>query len=246
MRLEQVKKHKKLYIILGIVIVVAVIAAYFFVPYVKRHYIPVSVTVSEATAMEKVDLGEKKILTVYFTRVGNSDFEKDVDAVSSASLMEENGTLIGNSQLLAVMVQNAVGGDIYAIQTEKKYPSSYGDTVSVARDEMDSDEQVALVGSLPDFSQYDTMILIYPVWWGTIPNAVKTFLQSDDLSGITLYPVITHGGSKAGSSVEDMKKVCKAEVSSKTLEVLDDDVTGAAGVVAEWLDSLRQDENMKG
>lgn len=130
------KKRKKIFIIIGAVAAVAlVIAAYFLVPYVKRHYRTVTVDVAGATAAEKVDFGEKRILTVYFTRVGNSDFEENVDAVSSASLMEENGTLIGNSQLLAAMVWNSVGGDIYAISTEKKYPSSYNDTVSVARDE---------------------------------------------------------------------------------------------------------------
>lgn len=198
----------------------------------------VSVDVGDVTAVEKVDLGEKKILTVYFTRVGNSDFEEGVDAVSSASLMEEDGRLIGNSQLLATMIQNAAGGEVYAIQTEKKYPSGYGDTVSVARDEIDSDEKVVLSGELPDFSRYDTVILVYPVWWGTIPNAVRSFLQSGDLSGVTIYPLATHGGSGVGTSVEDIKKVCKANVSDKALEVFDDDVTEAAGAVAEWLKSL--------
>ena len=235
---EQIRKHKVICIVVVIVLVVAVVAGYFLVPYMKRHYMPVSVNVDEAAKMEKVDFGQKKILTVYFTRVGNSDFEKDVDAVSSASLMEEDGKLIGNSQLLATMIQNAVGGELYAIQTEKKYPSSYGDTVSVAKDELDSDEKVVLAGSLPDFSQYDTMVLVFPVWWGTIPNAVKTFLQSDDLSGIVLYPLITHGGSGAANSVRDIKAICKADVTDKILEVFDDDVTDAASEVAEWLKSI--------
>lgn len=233
-----IKNHKKLCILLGVLLVVLIIAAYFLVPYIKRHYMTVSVNVAEATEMEKVDVNGKKVLTVYFTRVGNSNFEEDVDAVSGASLMKENETLIGNSQLLATMVQNSVGGELYAIQTEKKYPSGYGDTVSVSRNEIDSDEEVALSGNLPDVSRYDTIILVYPVWWGTIPNAVKTFLKSGDLSGKTIYPLITHGGSGAGSSVEDIKKVCRANVSDKSLEVFDDDVTEAAGAVAEWLKSI--------
>lgn len=236
--LKYMKDHKKIFIIIGALLVALIVAAYFLVPYLKRHYVTVSVDVGDVTAVEKVDLGEKKILTVYFTRVGNSDFEEGVDAVSSASLMEEDGRLIGNSQLLATMIQNAAGGEVYAIQTEKKYPSGYGDTVSVARDEIDSDEKVVLSGELPDFSRYDTVILVYPVWWGTIPNAVRSFLQSGDLSGVTIYPLATHGGSGVGTSVEDIKKVCKANVSDKALEVFDDDVTEAAGAVAEWLKSL--------
>lgn len=236
--MEQRKKHKKLYLLAGVVLAVALIAGYFFVPYAKRHYIPVSVDMAEATAMEKADMGKRKVLTVYFTRVGNSEFEEDVDAVSSASLMKDNETLVGNSQLLATMVYNAVGGELYGIQTEKKYPSAYSDTVSVAKDEMDSDEDVALSGTLPELSRYDTVVLVFPVWWGTIPGAVKSFLQSDDLSGKTIYPLVTHGGSGAGNSVEDIRKLCKADVSNDVLEVFDDDVTNAAGAVSEWLKSL--------
>lgn len=236
--MEQRKKHKKLYLIAGVVFVAALIAGYFFVPYAKRHYITVSVDMDETAAMEKADMGERKVLTVYFTRVGNSEFEEDVDAVSSASLMKDNETLVGNSQLLATMVYNAVGGELYGIQTEKKYPSAYSDTVSVAKDEMDSDEDVALSGTLPELSRYDTVVLVFPVWWGTIPGAVKSFLQSDDMAGKTIYPLVTHGGSGAGNSVEDIRKLCKADVSNDVLEVFDDDVTNAAGAVSEWLKSL--------
>lgn len=236
--MEQRKKHKKIYLIAGVVLAAVFIAVYFFVPYAKRHYMPVSVDVDEAAAMEEADMGDRKVLTVYFTRVGNSDFEEDVDAVSSASLMKDGGTLVGNSQLLAAMVHNAVGGEVYAIQTEKKYPSSYNDTVSVAKDEMDSDENVALSGNLPELNRYDTVVLVFPVWWGSVPGAVKSFLQSDDLTGKTIYPLVTHGGSGAGNSVEDIRKLCKADVSNDVLEVFDDDVTNVAGIVAEWLESL--------
>lgn len=124
MILKQNRKHKKIYIITGVVFCAAIIAGYFLVPYVKRHYISVSVDVDKAAKIEKVDFGQERILTVYFTRVGNSDFDEEVAAVSSASLMKDNGELIGNSQLLATMVQQSVGGEIFAIQTEKKYPSS--------------------------------------------------------------------------------------------------------------------------
>ena len=236
--MEQRKKHKKIYLIAGVVLAAALIAGYFFVPYAKRHYIPVSVDMNEAAAMEKADMGERKVLTVYFTRVGNSEFEEDVDVVSSASLMKDNETLVGNSQLLATMVYNAVGGELYGIQTEKKYPSAYSDTVSVAKDEMDSDENVALSGTLPELSRYDMVVLVFPVWWGTVPGAVKSFLQSDDMAGKTIYPLVTHGGSGAGNSVEDIRKLCKADVSNDVLEVFDDDVTNAAGAVSEWLKSL--------
>lgn len=233
------KQHKKLFLTLGVVVVAAILIIVFLVPYLRRHYQTVSVNRSDASAMEAIDIGEKKVLTVYFTRVGNSDFQEDVDAVSSASLMEENGELIGNSQLLAAMVQNAVGGDVYPIRTEKKYPSGYGDTTEEAKREMDSNEDVVLSGELPDMEQYDTVVLVYPLWWGTIPNAVKTFIQAEDMSGKTLHLIVTHGGSGKGNSVEDVKRLTSAQVSDNVLTIYDDDVTEAAGTVAGWLKSLK-------
>ena len=71
--MEKKKKRKKLYLIAGVILVVVFVAEYFFVPYAKRHYVPVTVDVDEAAAMEKTDMGGQKVLTVYFTRVGNSD-----------------------------------------------------------------------------------------------------------------------------------------------------------------------------
>lgn len=87
---------------------------------------------------------------------------------------------------------------------------------------------------------YDVVVLVYPVWWGTAPNAVKTFLQSEDMSGKTMYLVATHGGSKSGNSVADIKAIASADVSDNVLEVYDDDVTDASGMVGEWLQSLEK------
>lgn len=233
------KKHKKIFLISGTgIVIAAILVMVYFVPYLRRHYKTVLVNVSDASAMEKVDIGDKNVLTVYFTRVGNSDFEEDVDAVSSASLMEENGELIGNSQLLATMVQNAVGGDVYPIHTEKKYPSGYADTTNVAKMELDSNEEVRISGELPDMKEYDTVVLVFPLWWGTIPNAVKTFLQSEDMSDKALHLIVTHGGSGKGNSVEDIKRMTDAKVSDNVLTIYDDVVTEASDTVGEWLRTL--------
>ena len=64
------KQHKKLFLTLGVVVVVAaILIMVYLVPYLRRHYRTVSVNISDASAMETIDIGEKKVLTVYFTRV---------------------------------------------------------------------------------------------------------------------------------------------------------------------------------
>lgn len=225
---------KKKWIIIGIVLVVAVaLFATFGVSYIKRHFVTNEVSSSAAIVGETI-ANDHRVLTVYFTRVGNSDFAPDVDAVSGASLMVDGDTLVGNSQLLADMVQNAVGGDVYAIRTEKQYPSGYGSTTSVAKTEFDSGERPVLLGELPNPTQYDTVFLVYPVWWGTIPMAVTSFLEQVDLSGITLYPIATHGGSKESRSVDAIREACNADVQN-AICVFDDDVPTARAALGEQI-----------
>ena len=65
------------------------------------------------------------ILIAYFSRVGNTDFPEDVDAVSSASLLRKDGELYGNTQYIASLIQQTTGGDLFLIETEEKYPSVY-------------------------------------------------------------------------------------------------------------------------
>lgn len=233
---EHILRHKKLYKILGIIIVAAVVLWFAFGRmYIKRHFSEVSVNVSDAAKLDAVDTGDKHILTVYFTRVGNSHFEEGIDAVSSASLMSDNGTLVGNSELLAKMVQSATNSDIYAISTMKVYPSSYTETCMVAKDEFDVDEVIEFREELPDLSGYTDVVLVYPVWWMTIPNAVKTFLQKEDMSGINLHLIATHGGSGVAQSLKAVKEATNADVDENVLDVYDDDVIKAGEKVSAWL-----------
>ena len=66
------------------------------VPYLNRHFRRVEVDYQESVSGEKASWAGEKPLVVYFTRVGNTDFEEDVDAVSGASLMLASGKLTGN------------------------------------------------------------------------------------------------------------------------------------------------------
>jgi hypothetical protein len=56
--------------------------------------------------------------------------------------------------------------------------------------------------------RYETIILGYPNWWGTMPMAVKTFLEGYDFGGKTIIPYCTHEGSGMGHSESELKKLC--------------------------------------
>ena len=231
------KKYRKLPVVLTIsAAVLAVFLDLWMLPYLKRDFQKVEICRETVISGERVNIDGRKIITVYFTRVGNTDFEDNTDAVSGASLLsDENGELMGNSQVIGQMIQNAAGGDLIAISTKKKYPSSYSDTVSAASEEMSRQELPELINMPENIDGYDIVFVVYPLWWHTIPKPVEAFLSSYDLTGKTVIPVVTHGGGGSGESVEDIKAVCSGTVVENPLEVYCGDIPYCRERVAEWL-----------
>lgn len=232
---------KKRYIIISIVLIISIMfASVSGLPYLDRHFKTVSINTNDIKTSQKIDTKDHEVLIVYFTRVGNSQFEKDIDAVSGASLMiDQNDTLYGNTQILAMMIQNMTDCDMKAIQTEKIYPSSYDETTAVAKKEFDNDELPELKNII-DVSNYDTIILVYPLWWSSIPQAVKSFLIHTDLNSKTLIPVVSHGGGGFGNSIKDIKQHTNAEVLEKGIAIYCSDVTTCENELQQMLEDIFQ------
>ncbi|TWH51918.1 flavodoxin [Sporomusa sp. KB1] len=232
MHMGRYMQGKKFCYLTGLALVL-MIGGIFGLPYIERWYHPVNINLQETIAGEKVDFSGK-VLTVYFSRVGNTDFPEQVDAVSGASLLKENGALYGNSQVLAMMIQNAIGGDIASIQTEKNYPASYNETTKIAGDELANQSFPVLKHKPPDLAQYDTIVLVYPLWWGTLPRPVASFMQAYDFEGKTIVPVVTHGGGGAGDSVKVLRELAKGKVTDP-LSVYSSDIPRFRNNVTNYL-----------
>ena len=175
------------------------------------------------------------ILVAYFSRVGNTNWEDGVDAVASASLNVENGTFVGNAEVLAKMAQEATGGDLFLIQTVETYPSDYRQTTDKASVEQSNNARPALSSHVENMAQYDTIILIYPNWWGTLPQPLFTFLEEYDFSGKTILPLCTHAGSRMGSSERDIRNLCPNATLLDGLAVAGASVNSARSDVESWI-----------
>jgi flavodoxin len=114
----------------------------------------------------------------------------------------------GNAKALAWQIAQETGGDLFEIKTVNVYPDTYNECIAIAKQEQDSNARPALSGSVSNMAQYNTVFLCYPNWWGTLPMGVFTFLETYDFSGKTMYPLVTHGGSRFGRSLDDIKKLC--------------------------------------
>jgi len=125
----------------------------------------------------------------------------------------------GNARTLAGQIAQVTGGDLFEIRTVTPYPNNYDECINVAREEQNRNARPAISGSVTNMAQYGTVFLCYPNWWGTLPMAVFTFLEAYNFSGKTIYPLVTHGGSRFGRSLDDIRRLSPRAVLGEGLDV---------------------------
>ena len=113
----------------------------------------------------------------------------------------------------------AVGADLYEICPETPYTAAdlnWMDKKSRSTLEMnDPSCRPAIAGKVEDMSQYDTVLVGFPVWWYVEPRIVDTFLESYDFSGKTMIPFATSGGSGIGKAEQSLQSNCPQGVWKK-------------------------------
>ena len=122
--------------------------------------------------------GNGKILIAWFSRWGNTDYPADVDASTGASIIIDNGTRRGTTEVVARYIQTAVGGDLHLIETSNPYPTAFDDVRDQNHEEQADGTLPALKSRIEHMERYETVFIGYPVWAVDVPQAVKTFLSS--------------------------------------------------------------------
>lgn len=174
-------------------------------------------------------------LVVYFSRMGNTDFDKGADAVSSASLQKDGGDLKGNAQMMAEWLADEAGCGTFEIVSEKAYSEDYDETVDQAKEEQNQDARPALSAQLEDPDQYDTIYLVTPNWWGDLPMPVYTFFDEYDFSGKTLNVFVTHEGSGFSRIVSTIEELEPDATVVEGLDVRGGDVPNAEADLRDWV-----------
>lgn len=145
----------------------------------------------------------------------------------------------GNTRRVAKAVAEAAKADLYEIKPVEPYTHAdlnWMDKKSRSTIEMnDASSRPEILPPLPDMSGYDTLLLGFPIWWYTCPAIIRTFLEGLDLSGKTVVPFATSGGSGLGSTAEDMKKYAPG-ANILPGRMMNGRVTGSD--IAAWVESL--------
>ena len=193
---------------------------------------------NEESSAPDTDVSESSegnnILVAYFTMPEDVDTE-GVDAIAGASIVVDEGKIMGNVEYIASIIQDTVGGDLFQIETVEQYPLDHDPLVDQAAQEQGEDARPELSTHIENLEQYDTIFLGYPNWWGDMPQALYTFLEEYDFSGKTIIPFCPHGGSgfsRTESTIAELQP--GATVSENGLEISRNDVAGSRDQVVQW------------
>ena len=139
--------------------------------------------------------GNSNVLVLYFSRTGEQYVVGVIDK--------------GNTAIVAEMIAEQTGADLFEIlPADDHYPMTYAELTDVARQEQNEQARPAYAGELPDLSQYDTVFIGAPVWWGDWPMILYTVFENNDFSGKTLIPFSTHEGSGLSGFDRKLASAC--------------------------------------
>lgn len=114
----------------------------------------------------------------------------------------------GTTRKLAENIHNITNGDIVEITPVEAYPEDYDECIEVAQEEIKRDARPEININIDNIEKYNTIIVGYPIWWDSVPPVVRTFFDSYDLSGKTIMPFCTNGGSGIRGSMTKVKELC--------------------------------------
>ncbi len=166
----------------------------------------------------------KKSIVIFFSHAGDNYAVGDIK--------------VGNTKIVADYITEITGADQFEIVTHKYDGLGYNPLIEIAKEESNSGELPPYEGKAPDISQYDTVFIGGPVWWGTYPQVMFTLFKDINLDGKTVYPFTTHEGSGLASCVSDVKSAFPEADVQKGFSIYGHEVRTGKKSVENWLKGL--------
>ncbi len=118
----------------------------------------------------------------------------------------------GVTAKVAETLAEAIGADIFEIEPKVPYTKADLDwTNRQSRSSIEMNDPAsrpAIAGVRDNMADYDTLFVGFPIWWYVAPTIINTFLESHDLTGKTIIPFATSGGSGMGKTNEKLLPSC--------------------------------------
>jgi flavodoxin len=141
----------------------------------------------------------------------------------------------GNTEIVCNLMGELIDADSFRIEMKHPYSPVYMTCIEEAKRDLRSNARPELVAMPESIDGYDTIVLAYPNYWGTMPMAVFTFLEAFDFTGKTVLPLCTNEGSGMGSSERDIRRACPGALVKKGLSITGSQAANSKGSVHKWL-----------
>ena len=140
----------------------------------------------------------------------------------------------GHTERAAEYLAEALGADLFEIDTAAPYAAGYRECCAQAAEEMKTGARPAIRGYVDDISGYSRIFVCFPCWCGTAPMCVFTFLEHYDLTGKTVVPLCTNEGSGMANAVSDLQRSCPGADVLSGMAVLGHQVESSKEQLAAW------------
>ncbi len=182
-----------------------------------------------------------RILVAYLSRAGEN-YNVGEARERSASAAFAGYVEKGNTAILAAVIAEMTGADLFEIRTVVPYPEDYATMLRAAQEEIDSDARPELVETVENMADYDVIFIGYPIWHGRLPQAIYSFIESHDLSGKTVIPFNTHEGSGQSGTQRVLESALPDSIVLQGLAVqsklAQEDPERTEALVDTWLEEL--------
>jgi flavodoxin len=173
--------------------------------------------------IEQEDNTMAKTLIAFFSRADENYFGGAMRYVK-----------VGNTEIVVNKMKEMIDADTFKIEMKNPYSPVYMTCIEEAKKDLRAKARPELVSMPASIDEYDTIVLAYPNYWGTMPMAVYTFLEAFDFTGKTILPLCTNEGSGMGSSEREIKKTCPGAVVKKGLPITGSSAGSSEGSVKRW------------
>ncbi|MBC5647707.1 flavodoxin [Christensenella tenuis] len=144
----------------------------------------------------------------------------------------------GNTQAVANEIQTQTGADVFEIVPEEPYTDDYDALLDIAQEEQQNDARPAIAGNIENIENYEVIYLGFPNWWGDMPMILYSFLDDYDLSGKTIAPFVTSGGSGFSGTISVIENMEPGATVLEGLSLGSSEAADSGNAVAQWLSSI--------
>ena len=165
-----------------------------------------------------------KTLIAYFSRADENYFAGAMRYVK-----------VGNTEIVCNLMKDMLEADTFKIEMKNPYSPVYMTCIEEAKKDLREKARPELTSFPESIDEYDTIILAYPNYWGTIPMAVATFLEKYDFMGKTVLPLCTNEGSGMGGSEKMIRQCAIGANLNKGLPITGTGAASSGNTVRRWL-----------